>query len=158
MIPAPKSPQKVSEEGVSFIADYESYVPTPEDDGYGNLTVGYGHVVQIGENFSMLSKEEALQLLAQDLAGWEKAVADYSASIGIVWDQNQYDAFVSLAFNSGYNFRTVMDDIVAGVSPHEAFGQIIKASGKPSLGLYRRRMDEADIFVYGTYERTYRNW
>lgn len=51
-----------------------------------------------------------------------------------------------------------MDQIVDGVDPHTAFGTIIYAGSEKSLGLYRRRMDEADMFVYGTYRRTYRDW
>ena len=120
--------------------------------------MGYGHVVRSGESFSYLSKDEALQLLSTDLMAFENQVSNYSNSIGVVWDQNQYDAFVSLAFNSGSNFKGVMDDIHSGMDPYEAFGSIINAGGKPSLGLYRRRMDEADMFVNGTYNRTYRNW
>ena len=139
-------------------ADYEKFVPSPEDDGYGNLTVGYGHVVKKTETFGAITQEEALSLLATDLSYAEEYVTNYSASIGIIWDQNQYDAFVSLAYNSGGNFKYVMDEIVAGTDPYTAFSTIIYASGQKSLGLYRRRMDEADMFVNGTYNRTYRDW
>ena len=51
-----------------------------------------------------------------------------------------------------------MDKIIQGMDPYEAFSTIIYANGEQLLGLYRRRMDEADMFVNGTYERTYRNW
>ena len=51
-----------------------------------------------------------------------------------------------------------MDKIILGKDPYEAFSTIIYADGNKSLGLYRRRMDEADIFVKGTYTRTYRKW
>jgi len=77
-------------------------------------------------------------------------------SKGIVWDQNQFDSFVSLAYNSGNNFKQVMDNIINGMDPYLAFGMVIYSRGKKSLGLYRRRMDEADMFVNGTYNRTYR--
>ena len=36
-----------------------------------------------------------------------------------------------------------MDEIIDGINPYEAFSKICKANGEFSLGLYRRRMDEA---------------
>ena len=153
-----KTPKKASNSGVAFIGNYEGFSPTPYDDGYGTITIGYGHVIKKGEDLTRITEEQALVLLSEDMQGWEKAVSDYSDELGIVWDQNEYDAFVSLAYNSGYYFQGVMRDIKNGSSPYDAFGSIIKSGGKPSLGLYRRRMDEADMFVMGTYRRTYRGW
>lgn len=83
---------------------------------------------------------------------------NYSNSLGIVWDQNEFDALVSLSFNSGNNVKYVINSINSGMDPYDAFAKIINVKGRPVLGLYRRRMDEADIFTKGTYERTYRNW
>lgn len=85
-------------------------------------------------------------------------VNSYSASKNATWTQNQFDAFVSLAYNTGNNFKSVMDSIRKGANPYTAFTTIIKVNGKKNLGLYRRRMDEADIFSKGIYHRTYRNW
>lgn len=50
-----------------------------------------------------------------------------------------------------------MDEIVSGIDVHTAFQKISYSGGKWELGLYRRRMDEADMFVNGTYNRTYRD-
>ena len=151
-------PSSASDELVKFIADYESFESEPYDDGYGNITIGYGHLIEKGEYFDSITQEEALLLLKNDISKYESMVTNYSLSLGICWDQNQYDAFVSLAYNSGNNFKGVMDDIIAGVSPHDAFGKLIYASNRKSLGLYRRRNDEANIFSKGIYERTYPNW
>ena len=47
-----------------------------------------------------------------------------------------------------------MDDIIDNCDPYSAFSKVSYASnGSFSLGVYRRRMDEADIFVYGNYTR-----
>jgi hypothetical protein len=48
-----------------------------------------------------------------------------------------------------------MDKILNGFNPYDAFSIIRYSSGTFALGLYRRRMDEADIFVSGTYQREY---
>ena len=68
----PKPPSKISPNGVRFVADYEKFVPSPEDDGCGNLTVGYGHVVKKTETFGAITQEEALSLLATDLSYTEE--------------------------------------------------------------------------------------
>lgn len=91
--------------------------------------------------------------MSRDLSSFESQITNYSNSIGIVWDQNQYDAFVSMAYNSGRNYKYVVKAIAEGKNPHGEFSKYIYASGQKSLGLYRRR-----IFVYGTYNRTYRDW
>ena len=150
-------PSKISNNGLQFIASYESFSEKPYDDGYGNWTIGYGHLLD-GPNYASITQQEALNLLSKDISKWEKAVSNYSTEMSIVWDQNQYDAYVSLAMNAGYRFRDVMDLILDGYNPQEAFTTVIYASGQKSLGLYRRRMDEADIFSSGVYSRTYRNW
>ncbi len=50
-----------------------------------------------------------------------------------------------------------MDDIFQrGINPTEAFTSVCKSGGQFSLGLWRRRMDEADIYLYGQYQREYR--
>lgn len=51
-----------------------------------------------------------------------------------------------------------MDMIINGSDPYDAFCTIIYSKGKRVLGLYRRRMDEADIFVKKDYIREYREW
>ena len=80
-------------------------------------------------------------------------VNNYSNNRNVLWYQQEYDAFVSLAFNAGTNVAIVMDDILKGFDPYDAFAQICKSDGVFSLGIWRRRMDEADIFVEGTYDR-----
>ena len=97
----------------------------------GNLTVGYGHVVQPNEKFGTLTKPEALALLASDLKVSEDMVNGYSRELEVVWDQNQFDAFVSLAYNSGYYFEGVMDTIVMmGWSSYLAIGHNLVAGSE----------------------------
>lgn len=151
-------PTDISTEGLEFIASYESFVGEPYDDGYGNQTIGYGHVVKAGEHFESITEDEALILLRQDAQYWVNEVSKCSRERGVIWDQNEFDAFVIFAFNTGYDFEEVMDYIIAGEDPYAVFSKYIYSSGSKSLGLYRRRMDEADIFVNGTYNREDREW
>ena len=57
------SPTKTSNEGIQFIADYETYYASPYYDAYGNATIGYGHKILKGENYTYLSKSDAFELL-----------------------------------------------------------------------------------------------
>ena len=152
------SATNISLDGLEFIATYETFHAKPYDDGYGNMTIGYGHLIRRGEKFTEITENQALVLLYDEVAEWEQAVIEYSNKLGVEWSQNEFDALVSLAFNSGYNFKNVIDDIVKGGDPYDEFDDIIKSNGIKSLGLYRRRMDEADIFVHGEYDREDRKW
>ncbi|MCL2882529.1 MAG: hypothetical protein FWF45_06565 [Coriobacteriia bacterium] len=79
----------------------------------------------------------------------------YSASFGIVLDQQQFDAMVDCAFNGQNDMKTAMRDIANGMDPRTAFcRKILQAD----LGLFRRRNDEANIFISGDYTRTYPAW
>ena len=84
-------------------------------------------------------------------------VINYSNNRNVSWNQQQFDAFVSLAFNAGTDVADVMDYIINGDDPYTAFTKISSSNGEFSKGVWRRRMDEADIFVHGTYIREERN-
>ena len=150
-------PSKASNNCVKFVAEYERFRATPYDDGSGNITIGYGHVIKNGELFTSITEQEALNILANDMGHAENLVTNYLKNFNYSWLQQQYDAFVSLAFNAGNNFKYVVDDIIGGDDPHTAFAKISYSGDKFLLGLWRRRMDEADIFVEGTYIRQDRN-
>lgn len=68
--------------------------------------------------------------------------------------QQQFDAFVDIAFNGGGQMELAMNDIfVNKMDPREAF-----TYGESYYGLFCRRNDEANIFLEGRYERTYPEW
>ena len=150
----------VSSACVDFIADYEGgFLSEPYNDGYGNPTIGFGHLIQPGEVFSSISREDALNILKNDLLSAVTRVKNYSKSIGVAWNQNEFDALVSVSFNSGNGVKRIIDNLVSGQDPVSAFTwyYTIDRAKRGDLGLWRRRMDEADMFLYGTYTRTYRN-
>ncbi len=151
----PYAPTVISADCLDFIKNYEGLVKIAQDDGYGNLTIGYGHVVEAGETTGPITEEVALDFLNEDLRETQIYVSNCSKNRSVIWNQQEFDAFVSLAFNAGTSAAQVMDMIVIDKEdPYSAFGKITKASnGQFSLGLYRRRMDEADIFVEGDYTR-----
>ena len=155
-----KLPEHISDAGVSFIADYETFSHTVYDDGNGNPTIGYGHLIKAGETYTYITKEEGLELFKNDLQTYENIVISYMQDNNISWNQHQFDSMVSVAFNAGKGgFGKIADRILSGVDVQDAFTWFYtreKAKkGGVNLGLWRRRTDEYEIFSFGTYERDY---
>ena len=71
----------------------------PYDDGAGNLTIGYGHLIRAGEHFSGgITAAAADTLFRQDV---ERVVNPALDRITIDLTQNQVDALGSFIFNVG---------------------------------------------------------
>lgn len=66
-------------------------------------TIGYGHLVKPGEDFSAgLTEQQATELLEQDLQATYSTINEQiSADVISNMTQSQYDALVSLVFNIG---------------------------------------------------------
>jgi GH24 family phage-related lysozyme (muramidase) len=97
----------VSDAGVEFVKGWEGFIPKLYNDPAGHCTVGYGTLVHKGNcdgrdseqpYLNGVSKDEATQLLASELARKQKAV---SSAVKVALNQNQYDALVSFAYNVG---------------------------------------------------------
>lgn len=111
---------KASDKLIEFLKGYESFEPeayTPANDG--TITIGYGTVIQnrskeypLGEeafNKYMkygISKEEATKLLKEEVKAKEVPINDFIKKTKVILTQNQFDAFVSLA----YNFTSVFSE------------------------------------------------
>lgn len=117
-------------------------------DVAGVWTIGYGHTggVKAGDSITL---EQAKQLLDQDLVRFEKAVND---GVKRPMTQNQYNAFVSLAYNigvSGFLGSTALRRFNAGdvKGAADAITWWNQAGGKVVKGLVRRRAAERDLFL-----------
>ena len=153
----------ISERGINFIADYENFYDKPYRGlDYQNETIGYGHVIRLGEHFDSITKDEAKALLKKDLASFVSIVNGLISGLNL--SQNQFDALISFSYNCGVTAlqtSTLLKDIKSGTEDEtirEDFCMFKFCNKKPSLGLWRRRMDEADIYLNADYTRTYRNW
>lgn len=153
----------ISESGINFIADYENFYAKPYRGlDYQNETIGYGHVIRLGEHFDSLTEDEAKALLRKDLASFVSIVNGLISGLNL--SQNQFDALISFSYNCGVTAlqtSTLLKDIKSGTEDEtirEDFCMFKFCNKKPSLGLWRRRMDEADIYLNADYTRTYRNW
>jgi GH24 family phage-related lysozyme (muramidase) len=89
----------MSEAGLEKLREHEAFVSKPYDDGAGNSTIGYGHMVLPGEDFSGgITEAEAIELFEKDVA---RVVNSSLDKIEADLTQNQVDAIGSFIFNVG---------------------------------------------------------
>ena len=126
------------------------------DDGYGFPTIGYGHLIKKGEDFSKgLTKAQNIELFKKDANKFVKAV-NGKLKKGVT--QQQFDALVILQFNLGVGVTTQpTKQINAGVAVKEAdFTKYTHVKGTPAgkvnKGLLTRRKGEWKIFSKGVYD------
>ncbi len=140
---------KISENGVKLISGFEGFSAIAYICAAGKRTIGYGHVIKPNEQFSKISKEQAMQLLKSDIEIAEDAV---NKLVLVALTQNQFDALVSFVFNIGagaFKKSTMLKLINSGkiAQAAEEFKRWIFASGKEQQGLTRRREAEKLLFV-----------
>lgn len=146
----------VSDSLVQFIKDHEGFSPTPYRgvDSW-NLTIGYGHVIEPGENYAFLTEDQATDLLKQDLAVFIASVDKEFQGVNL--RQSQIDALVSLCYNLGPNIwgsinltNDVKTSAPADVIKRD-FEALDHVKGTVVLGLLRRRDAEYEMYEYGYY-------
>lgn len=120
-------------------------------------TIGYGHLIKSGENFTGgLTERAATELLRQDVRTAQRAVQN---SITANLTQNQYDALVMLAYNIGaqnFSESTVVkyinnSDFHSAVYPNleSAWLAWNRYKGVVSDGLTSRRRQEWNMYILG---------
>lgn len=99
--------RRVSDEGIALIAGFEGYVGNVYFDTLagGIPTLGYGKVIYIGDEFyNDMTKTEALAQLYDTVnnGGYSSNVNSYLGTLKANYNQHQFDALVSFAYNIGY--------------------------------------------------------
>lgn len=140
---------RLSQKGVEFIKKYERLRLDVYDDGYGYLTVGWGHRVGAKPVAMTISRIEAENLFSADVGAIENALGKL---LTMPMPQNKYDAVVSLVFNIGvgnFSESSMLKMINTNLLNKAAgeFGRWIFAGGKPSAGLIKRRAEEALMYI-----------
>lgn len=119
----------------------------------GIWTIGYGHTSAAGDpavyEGLTITQEKAEQILARDLAKFERSVAN---SVTVELDQHQFDVLVDFAYNAGVGAlqkSTLLKKVNAGdfdAVPAELM-KWTKAGGKELPGLVRRRQAECAVWA-----------
>ena len=137
-----------SEKGKNLIKIYEGCKLEAYKCPAGVPTIGYGHTKGVKMGMK-ITQAEAETYLKADI----KPLESFLNKLGINFTQNQFDALISWLFNVGtgnFNSSTLKKKIVGKSSDMEVAKQIIKwvnSNGKPLLGLKKRRVDEANMFL-----------
>ncbi|MBQ8587215.1 MAG: S-layer homology domain-containing protein [Oscillospiraceae bacterium] len=155
---------KCSEPLIAFIKEQEGFVANPYYD-YGQYTVGYGTRYD-PDNAPIpisapITEAEADYLLRYELASVEVTVDKQFAKGTVEHTQAQYDAIVSFTFNLGWqwinsSYKIYQYILFGGYTEMEfvnVMGRWCNAGGTVLTGLARRRMDEANMYLNGGYER-----
>ena len=146
--------KRMSEAGLARIREHEAFMAKKYDDGAGNATIGYGHLVLDSEDFSGgISEPEAIKLFEKDV---ERVVNGSLDKIKVELTQNQIDAIGSFIFNVGSGA------FAKGLLPHinarrheRAAARILKyvtgrdvRTGERHVlrGLLKRRLDEVALY------------
>lgn len=137
-----------SKAGLELIRSFEGLVLKAYRCPAGVPTIGYGHTkgVSIGQT---ITEAQANDYLVEDIVPIERELN----KLGINFRQEQYDALVSWIFNLGLkNFwnSTMLLRIKMDSSDVEITDQMVKwvnAAGKPLVGLKKRRIAEANMFL-----------
>lgn len=140
--------RKINQRGLFLIKSFEGLRLEPYLCPAGKLTIGYGHVLQEGEIFGLISEGFAEHLLMKDLERFEQAV---EALVTVKLNDDQFAALVSFCFNVGigaFKRSRLLNYLNRGLYRMAGceFSKWVHAGGRRLSGLVRRRDVEADLF------------
>lgn len=151
---AATTPYTMSERGLTHLKEYEAFIDSVYDDGAGNMTIGYGHLVTEGEEFpNTITKAQGSELFRKDV---HEIVNPSLEKVQVPLNQNQIDALGSFIFNTGPRSfeRSVLPHINAG-NFEQATAQMAEytrgrnqRTGEKVVlrGLEKRRAREIEMF------------
>ena len=143
-----KPQRSLSRAGLEFIIKHEGFRRVIYGDSARKPTIGNGHLIRTGENFSHgVTRAMAERLLEHDVRIAVRA-ADRMLPPNVT--QTQFDVVVDFAFNLGpksLNASTLLKDIrKGGPVPKRDFTIWNHAAHREVPGLTRRREDEYDVY------------
>lgn len=138
---------KTGQAGLNLIKQFEGCRLTAYKCPAGVWTIGYGHTGNVAAG-QTVTPADADRLLVTDVEKYEKKVNKYFDRY--TWNQNEFDALVSFAFNVGS-----VDQLTAnGTRSRAVIAEKIllynKAAGKVLVGLTKRRRAEQELFLKGS--------
>ena len=137
----------ISERGLNLIKSYEGCRLTAYRCPANVLTIGWGHTKNVYEGMS-ITQDEADRLLVEDVQIYANAVHKYVSKFN--FNQNQFDALTSFAYNCGIgSLDAVMSCCNTKQEIAEECKLYNKAGGQVLAGLVRRREEEYQLFNQG---------
>ncbi len=139
-------------------------------------TIGYGHYGPDVYEGMEITAEQADAYFEQDIAVFEAAANRIIANYGLEASQNVFDAMLSLSYNFGPSwvetyagswrlaryvkagFKDSSGNAIPAPEIADAFAVLCSAGGEILPGLLKRRLNEAEIFLYGDYSTAFTNF
>lgn len=139
---------KISNTGLDLVKSFEGCRLTAYKCPAGVWTIGYGHTGKVDEkpikSGMKITSSKATELLKEDMARFEKNVESFRNKYN--WNQNQFDAMVSFAFNVGSINQLTNNGKRTKKEISDKIPAYNKGGGKVLPGLTRRRKAEQDLF------------
>ena len=135
---------KTSQNGINLIKKFEGCELKAYQCSAGVWTIGYGHTNGV-KSTNVITREQAEQYLIEDLERFEKNVERYRYRYD--WNQNEFDAMVSFAFNIGSIDQLTADGTRSKEVIAEKMLSYNKVKKKVADGLIERRKAEQKLFL-----------
>lgn len=139
----------ISARGLALIEGFEGFSSRPYWDPYGGVwTRGYGETEGLHVGSPSISRAHAQARLRELVqARYEPAIR----ALDVEFNQNQWDALCSFAYNLGAGIFTGNLRAALGHQDWNAAARVMlcydHAGGRALLGLERRRRAEVDLFL-----------
>jgi GH24 family phage-related lysozyme (muramidase) len=151
----------INQAGIDLIKRFEGYSEVPYLDQLGIRTIGYGHVIEPGENFTRLSQTLGDSLLISDVKRVERIIDEH---VTVELTDNQRAGLASFVYNVGAGQPNEKDGFVHLKDGRPSTmlallndGQVLEAAGeferwiyiggKPSEAMKVRRAAERGLFL-----------
>lgn len=134
---------KISEVGLNLIKKFEGCRLVAYKDSGGTWTIGYGHTSGVTSG-QTITQAQADAFLVEDCASAETAVNKYQSKYN--FNQNQYDALVSFAFNIGSIDKLTVNGTRTITQISEKIPAYCNCAGQKLQGLVNRRAAEKELF------------
>lgn len=135
---------KTSQNGIDLIKKFEGCRLKAYKCAADVWTIGYGHTKGV-EPYEIITLTEAEKLLREDLSEYESNVDKYRLRYG--WNQNEFDALVSFAFNLGSIDKLTANGTRSRATIADKMLTYNKAGDKVLAGLTKRRQAERELFL-----------
>ena len=136
---------QIGQAGIDLIKQHEGCRLTAYRCPAGVWTIGYGHTGSDVKEGLTITPVKAEKLLKSDLAKFEKHVQNFDSKYH--WNQNEFDALVSFAFNVGSINQLTANKTRTKAQIAQAMLLYNKANGKVLPGLTKRRQAERQLFL-----------
>lgn len=134
---------KTSENGINLIKKFEGCKLKAYKCAAGTWTIGFGHTSGV-KSTDVITEVQAEEYLKVDLEKFEANVNKYNK---YCWNQNEFDALVSFAFNIGSIDQLTANGTRERSTIAEKMLLYNKAGGKVLAGLTKRRQAERELFL-----------